>query len=156
MGVGAVEVLWFVFTIGLALWVGGAVTGQIMMARARVEGDNLRIVMLTREISWVISHFYIPVGIVAVLAGIGLVVVTGTSLLSWWVVFPVVIYMGIVAMGSFYSLPEYGKLNEMFIERGKNDPETHARLTKAAWVNRIELAIVTIGLFGIIVGVLGT
>jgi len=49
MGVEAV--LWFLFAVGLALWVGGAVTGQVMMARAKARKDHRLMVGLTREVS---------------------------------------------------------------------------------------------------------
>jgi uncharacterized membrane protein len=147
-------VLWFVFGLGLALWVGGAVTGQIMMARAKARKDYRTVVALTREVSWIIPRVYIPVGILAIASGLALVVLTGTSFFSWWVVLPILVYLGIVVMGSTYSLPEYARLNGMFAERGERDPEAHRRLTRAAWVNRVELVIVAAALFGIVAGVL--
>ena len=147
-------VLWFLFAMGLALWVGGAVTGQIMIARAEARKDYRAVVALTREISWIIPRVYIPVGILAIISGLALVVLTGTSFFSWWLVFPTLVYLGIVVMGSTYSLPEYGTLNRMFAERGERDPEAHRRLRRAAWVNRIELVIVAVALFGIVAGVL--
>jgi hypothetical protein len=150
MGVEAV--LWFLFAVGLALWVGGAVTGQVMMARAKARKDRGLMVGLTREVAWIIPHLYIPVGIVGIGAGLALLFLTGTGLFAWWVLFPLAVYLGIIVMGSVYSLPEYGRLNRMFAERGENDPEAHRRLMRAAWVNRIELAIVLLALFGIAVG----
>lgn len=125
-------VLWFLFAVGLAMWVGGAVTGRIMMARAKARKDHRLMAGLTREVAWIIPHFYIPVGIVAVFAGVVLLWLTGTSLLSTWVLFPVAVYLGIIVMGSVYSLPEYARLNRMFAERGEDAPETHRRLMRAA------------------------
>lgn len=104
-------VLWFAFGLGLALWVGGAVTGQIMLARAKARKDYHTVVALTREVSWIIPRVYIPVGVLAIVSGLALVVLTGTSFFSWWVVLPVLVYLGIVVMGSAYSLPEYARLN---------------------------------------------
>jgi hypothetical protein len=151
---GVFGMLWFAFGLGLALWVGGAVTGQVMMARAKARKDYRTVVVLTREVSWIIPRVYIPVGVLAIASGLALVVLTGTSFFAWWVVLPILVYLGIVVMGSAYSLPEYGRLNRMFAERGERDPEAHRRLTRAAWVNRIELAIVALALFGIVAGVL--
>ena len=151
---GVFEILWFVFGLGLALWVGGAVTGQVLMARVKARKDYHTVVALTREVSWIIPCVYIPAGILAIVSGLALVMITGTSLFSWWVVLPILVYLGIVVMGSTYSLPEYGRLNRMFAERGERDPEAHRRLRQAAWVNRVELVIVAVTLFGIVVGVL--
>lgn len=148
-----VQALWFSFAMGLALWVGGAVTGQILMARAKARGDGRTMVALTREVAWIIPRVYIPVGLVAIGAGVLLVFLSGVGFFSWWVLLPLLVYLGIVVMGSVYSLPEYGKLNKMFAERGEGDPEAHRRLTRAAWVNRVELVIVSAALFGIVAGI---
>ena len=153
MEVGWAEALWFLFPMGLGLWVGGAITGQIMMARAKARQDRQLMVGLTREISWIIPRFYIPVGLIGMVAGLALLLLSEVSFFSWWVLFPLLVYLGIVVMGSVYSLPEYGRLNEMFARRGENDPEAHRRLTVAAWVNRVELVVVAAALFGIVVGV---
>jgi hypothetical protein len=142
--------------MGLALWVGGAVTGQVMMARAKARKDDAMVAGLTEQVSWIIPRVYIPVGIVGIAAGVALAVLSGVSFLSWWVLLPVLVYLGIIVMGSAYSLPEYGRLNRMFAERGEHDHETHRRLVRAAWVNRAELVIVAVALFGIVVGVLAT
>lgn len=149
---GVVEVIWFVFVMGLALWVGGAVTGQVMVARAMIFKDHRMVVSLTREIAWIIPRLYIPAGLCAIFAGCILILLTEVSFLSWWVVLPIIVYAGIVVMGSAYSLPEYRKLNKLFSERGERDSEARRRLHKAAWVNRVELVIVVAALFGIVAG----
>lgn len=111
--------LWFLFAVGLAVWVGGAVTGQIMMARAEARGDNGFMVGLTREIAWIVPRVYIPAGVVGICAGLLLLFLSGVSFLSWWVLFPILVYLGIIVMGSAYSLPEYGRLNALFAQRAR-------------------------------------
>lgn len=69
-----------------------------------------------------------------------------------WVIFSAALYFVIVVMGTVYSLPEYGRLVRMVAERGEGDPEAHARLVRAAWVNRAELFLVFVALFGIVIG----
>ncbi len=129
---GVLGMLWFLFAVGLALWVGGAVTGPIMMARAKATKDHFLLVGLTREVSWILPHLYIPASIVAILASFVLLLVTGTSILFAWVLFPVAVYLRIIVMGSVYSLPEYARLNRMFAERGEEDSEAHRRLKRVA------------------------
>ncbi len=127
--------------LSLVVWVGGAITGQFMLARARARRDNVQVVLLVEQVRWLITHVYIPAGAVAFVSGVGLALATGTPLTAWYVVLPLLMYVGLAFMGGLYSLPEYTRLVKAAGERGVSDPEWHQRLWKAAWVNRIELAL---------------
>lgn len=47
-------------TVSTMVWVGGAVTGQIWMARARLTDDHATRAMLLPQINWIIRRVYTP------------------------------------------------------------------------------------------------
>jgi hypothetical protein len=65
--------------------------------------------------------------------------------------FPILVFVATIRMGSVYSLPEYKRLTRVLEERGAQDRDFQQRLTRAAWLNRIELGFVVLGIIGIIV-----
>ena len=137
--------------LSVVIWVGGAITGQIMLARARE--DDVLVVLLVEHVRWLITHVYIPSATAALLAGLGLAFVTGTPLTAWYVAFPLALYVGLAIMGGMYSLPEYKRFLEAADRHGVSvlsDPDWHRRLWRTAWLNRIELALFAIAFVGVI------
>jgi hypothetical protein len=57
-------------------------------------------------------------------------------------------------MASVYSLPEYKRLTQVLNERGPQDASLQRRLTVAAWLNRVELCLVVMGLVGLTLSLL--
>jgi len=136
---------------GVGLWVGGATTLQVLFARARRSGDPARAVAAMRDIAWVIPRVFIPASLVGVGAGAALVARSPATRLSEpRVAFPLAVYAATVVTGSVYSLPEYGRLQQLADDRGPADPELHQRLTRATWVNRAELALVCLAVAGLV------
>jgi hypothetical protein len=143
------ELLAALLVLSLIFWVGGAITGQIMLARARVLHDMTFAANLIPMVRWLITTIYIPAAATAFTSGLVLAYLNGISLTTPWLLFLIFVFTATVIMGSVYSLPEYKRLTQMLNERGPHDMELHRRLTLAAWFNRIELCLIVIGLVGI-------
>jgi hypothetical protein len=60
------------------------------------------------------------------------------------------VFVGTIGVGSFYSLPEYARIVTLLGANDPRDPRLQQRIEIAAWVNRIELFFVLIGLIGIV------
>lgn len=137
--------------LSLIVWVGGAITGQIWMFRAGQQGDlNTRVVLLP-QILWIIRRVYIPMAATAFTSGLLLAWRAGVSWTAPWLLFPVIVFIATVVVGSLYSLPEYSRLVALLGHRSASDPELQRRIEIAAWVNRVELGLVLIGVVGVIV-----
>lgn len=136
---------------GIIIWVGGAITGQIWMFRARQLGDLQLRATLIPYINWIIRTIYIPMASVVGTCGLLLAWRSEISLTTPWVLFPMIVFIGTIIVGSAYSLPEYARLVTLLQDGNLRDPAIQRRIEVAAWVNRIELFLVLIGLIGIIV-----
>lgn len=137
-------------TLSLGIWVGGAITGQIWMFRAGLRGDLVTRATLLPQINWIIRAIYIPMAVTAVTSGLLLAWRTGASLTAPWLLFPLAVFGATIVVGSLYSLPEYTRLVRILRERGPNDGALQRRIDIAAWVNRVELLLVLVGIVGIV------
>jgi uncharacterized membrane protein len=136
---------------GLVIWVGGAITGQIWMFYAGQRGDFALRAALIPYINWIIRYIYIPLAATAFICGLVLAWRNGIPFTTPWILFPIIVFVATVITGSFYSLPEYSRLVHLLRTGDGRDQMLQRRITIAAWVNRIELLLVLIGLVGVII-----
>ena len=142
--VGLLPIQWLVYGLGLSLvlWVGGAVSGQILLARLLdrdVEGDETAAYL--RQLLWIIPRFYVPLGFVAVGCGAALVLLTGANPLAPAILIPFALYLLTAVAGSAISAPGYVRLLRAH-SAGLSQSEFRRRLLPLAWLNRVELALV--------------
>lgn len=136
---------WLVLGLGaaLVLWVGGAVSGQILLARLLDrDADGRQVLDYLRQLLWIIPRFYVPLGFVALGCGLGLVAVTGTGFATPAVLVPLGLYLLTAIAGSAISAPGYVRLVRLAETAGADHPDVRRRLLPLAWVNRAELALV--------------
>lgn len=121
---------------------GGAVSGQILLARLLDRADGREVLEYLRLLLWIIPRMYVPVGMAGVGCGITLVAISGTSFTQPAVVVPLALYALTVLAGSVLSAPGYVRLIRLADTNGPDDPRVLQRLMPLAWLNRAELALV--------------
>lgn len=136
------QLLLLILLTGLGVWIGGAISLQVLIARAQLRNEYTQTITLMRQILWIVTRLFVPIGMLGVLAGVGLVFVTDAQFSDTYVFLPLLLYLMIALVGTFFSFPEYQRLDKLAQERGDDDMEVQQRLNRAAWVNRIELVIV--------------
>jgi hypothetical protein len=128
--------------LGLVLWVGGAVSGQILLARLLDRASGREVLEYLRLLLWIIPRVYVPAGMVGVGCGIALVAVSGVSFTQPAVVVPLALYALTAVAGSVFSAPGYVRLIRLADTQGPDDPRVLRRLMPLAWLNRAELTLV--------------
>jgi len=147
-GVGFVTGLttrqWLALGIGasLVLWIGGAVSGQIILARLIDKGSGQQVVDYLRQLLWIIPVCYVPAGVIAVACGVVLVEITDTSFWNASVLVPLVLYALTAVAGGVLSAPGYVRLTRFAAAYGPEHPQIGRMLAPLAWLNRIELVLV--------------
>lgn len=137
--------LTYLLVVGLVVWVGGAITGQILLAHA-LDRDGSQALSLVGQIMWIVPRVYVPVGTVAVAAGIALAVRQGLDLTAGWILMPVALYVATAILGTTVSAPGYVRLARLAERTGPADPRYRHGLLRLAWLNRSELALVLLAL----------
>lgn len=152
VGASTDAVLTWTFVGSLAMWLGGAVSGQILLARLLDEDlDGYDVRVYLSLLLWLIPRFYVPLGLVAVAAATVLLLRHDESLWQVNVALPALLYVLLSVAGAAISAPGYTKLmrdaDSLF--GAANAAGLRVRLLPLAWLNRIEL-VLAVGLGGIL------
>ncbi len=132
------EPLKVIHVLAAVLWVGGAATIQILVTRMQRAKEMARISELGRDLE---MKFYAPLSVIVLLAGIGMVIVSGWNFTDLWIVFGLVGIIASALVGTIYLGPESGRIGALTEQKGPDDPEVQARMSRLFTISRIELAV---------------
>ena len=135
------ELLLFVHVLAAVVWIGGALSLQLLAIRAERSPDGGRVANIATEAEWVGSRIFLPASIVLLLAGIGLTLEGDWGFTTLWVLLGLIAYGLSALTGSLFLGPESGRIGKMIAEVGPQDPEVIARIKRIFLVSRIELVV---------------
>lgn len=134
-------ILKVVHVLAAVVWVGGAVTTNILGTRITRAGDDNRLVAFGRDAEWVGTHVYFPSSMVVLLFGILAALRGHDSFTSAWLIIGIVGVALTATTGSSFLGPELKRISAIFEERGASDPEGKRRLARLVKVARVDLAV---------------
>jgi uncharacterized membrane protein len=135
------ELLLFVHVLTAVVWVGGALSLQVLAIRAERSADGGRVANFATEAEWVGSRVFLPSSIVLLLAGIGLTLEGDWGFTTPWVLLGLIAYGLSALTGSLFLGPESGRIGKMIADVGPRDPDVLARIKRIFLVSRIELVV---------------
>jgi uncharacterized membrane protein len=135
------ELLLFVHVLTAVVWVGGALSLQVLAIRAERSADAGRVANFATEAEWVGSRVFLPSSIVLLLAGIGLTLEGDWGFTTPWVLLGLIAYGLSALTGSLFLGPESGRIGKMIADVGPQDPDVLARIKRIFLVSRIELVV---------------
>jgi uncharacterized membrane protein len=135
------ELLLFVHVLAAIVWIGGALSLQVLAIRAERSPDGGRVANVATEAEWVGSRIFLPASIVLLLAGIGLTLEGDWGFTTLWVLLGLIAYGLSALTGSLFLGPESGRIGKLIAEVGPQDPEVIARIKRIFLVSRIELVV---------------
>jgi uncharacterized membrane protein len=135
------ELLLFVHVLAAVVWVGGALSLQVLAIRAERSADGGRVANFATEAEWVGSRVFLPSSIVLLLAGIGLTLEGDWGFTTPWVLLGLIAYGLSALTGSLFLGPESGRIGKMIADVGPRDPDVLARIKRIFLVSRIELVV---------------
>jgi uncharacterized membrane protein len=135
------ELLLFVHVLAAVVWIGGALSLQVLAIRAERSPDGGRVANIATEAEWVGSRIFLPASIGLLLAGIGLTLEGDWGFTTLWVLLGLIAYGLSALTGSLFLGPESGRIGKMIAEVGPQDPEVIARIKRIFLVSRIELVV---------------
>jgi uncharacterized membrane protein len=127
------------------VWVGGAVTLNVIGTRMWRARASERVASFGRDTKWLGDHIYIPSIGVLLVVGIWMVIESP----AWnfgqvWVLFGL---GGIAATGFTGALflgPGAARMGQLIDERGPDDPEVLAHIRRILTVSRLDLLVLTL------------
>jgi uncharacterized membrane protein len=135
------DLLLFVHVLAAVVWVGGAVSLQVLAIRAERSGDGTRVASFATEAEWIGGRVFLPASLVLLLAGIGLTLEGDWGFTTPWVLLGLVAFGLSALTGSLFVGPESGRIGALITDLGPNDPVVAARIKRVFLVSRIELAV---------------
>lgn len=145
------EFLKFVHILAAVVWVGGAVTSQVISLLATRSGDASRRAALATEVEWLGTRVFTPASGVLFLFGIFLVIEGNWSFGEPWVGAGILIWLLSTIAGSAFYGPELGRIRKMGAAGGADSPAVTARVDRLLLVSRIELVLLVLAIFLMVV-----
>ncbi|MGH2790803.1 MAG: DUF2269 family protein [Actinomycetota bacterium] len=144
------EYLLFIHVLMAVVWVGGAVTLQVMGSRLQKADDPVQMARFAREVEWIGTRIFTPASLLILIVGI-FMVLDAWSFGDLWIVMGLAGFGYSFVNGAFFLGPTSGKTGKMIEERGPEDAEVQSNLEKLFLLSRIELVVLIVVIFAMTV-----
>src|SRR5688500_7643962 len=105
------EVLKFVHILAAVGWVGGAILSQAQIAWVRSKSPQAYADFIDFQ-AWLSTHYFAPLSVVVVLAGVGMVIQSGYNFADTWILIGIVLFLVTMFTGMLYLGPQTEKIKE--------------------------------------------
>lgn len=137
------EALKFVHVLAAVAWVGGAILSQAQVAWVQGKGAQAFADLIDFQ-AWLSTRYFAPLAVVVVLAGIGMVIVSGYNFTDTWIVIGIVLFLVTMFTGMLYLGPQSEKIKEALGPGGERDAALQARIDRVTLATRIDLAVLVL------------
>jgi len=145
------EFLKFVHILTAIIWVGGAVTVQVLAFRILKTNDWNRLATFAGDAGALGERLFAPASGILVLVGILMVIDSGWAFSDTWIVIGIVGFVATLVTGLFYLTPTAKKIATLMEQRGPEDPETQSTIKQLLAISRIDLVVLVIVVFNMVV-----
>jgi uncharacterized membrane protein len=135
------QALVFVHILMAVVWVGGAALIQGLVIRAKRSSEPGAMAHLAGQAEWVGVRLFMPASLILIASGMWAVIEGPWEFDQAWISagFAVWILSFLVGMG--FLAPESGRIKKLMDERGPDDGQVRARLSRIFLVSRVELLL---------------
>jgi uncharacterized membrane protein len=130
-----------VHVIAAMIWIGGGALLMILGIVAERRRDPVELATVARQAAMVGEKLFAPAGIVVVAMGVAMMVNTNWGWGKFWVIAGLVGYAITFVTGVGVLSPMTKKIAALTEEKGSNDPETAAAITRVLQIVRIDVAM---------------
>lgn len=134
---------WYAFfkvvhVAGAVLWVGGGLTITILALWAERKQDPVEMATLARQAAFVGERVFAPVGLLVLLAGIGMVINLHWGWGTSWIVAGLVGYAITFLTGLLVLGPQAKHIGQLIESKGAEDAETQAAIRRILLIARVD------------------
>jgi uncharacterized membrane protein len=130
-----------VHVIAAVIWIGGGALLMILGLAAERKRDPVELATVARQAAMVGEKLFAPAGVVVVAMGVAMMVNTNWGWGKFWVIAGLVGYAITFVTGVAVLSPRTKKIAALMQEKGPNDPETAAAITRVLQIVRIDVAM---------------
>ena len=135
------NILQALHVLAAVVWVGGAVTLNVMATRLQAAGDATRLMAFARDTEWMGKRVYLPSSIAVLVFGVLAVIVGEIGFSTLWVAIGLIGIVFTALTGSLFIGPESKRLADLADDRGVDDPEVRRRIARLFKLARIDLVV---------------
>jgi uncharacterized membrane protein len=144
------EYLLFVHVLMAVVWVGGAVTLQIMAILIQKASDPGRMAQFAHQAELIGMRLFAPASLLILIAGI-FMTLDAWSFSDLWILMGLAGFAYSFVNGAFVIGPLSGKTGKLIEERGADDAQVQSNLSRLFLLSRIELVILIVVIFAMTV-----
>ena len=130
-----------IHVLAAVVWIGGGAFLTILGVAAERKKDPVELATVARQAAMVGEKLFAPAGIVVVAMGVAMMVNTNWGWGKFWVIAGLVGYAITFVTGVAVLSPMTKKIAALTQEKGPNDPETAAAITRVLQIVRIDVAM---------------
>lgn len=135
------ELLLTIHVIAAIVWVGGGTAMHILGRRVLKRRNGEEIYNFSTEVNTVAPRLFIPMSLLLLISGIGLVEEGGFQFSQLWIILGLSGYAISFIVGIAYYGPQDKRLQQLVAEKGPLDPGVAGNVRAALMVNQVELLI---------------
>jgi uncharacterized membrane protein len=141
------QVLVFLHVLSAVIWVGGAITGQLLAMQISRSDDPADLPKYARQIAVLGNRLFLPAAIVIIVTGV-VMTIQAWSFEQLWIAVAIVLWILSAALGAIYVGPRIKRATASFDAEGPTSEEGRRQLNSVLLVARLELLsfLVIIGL----------
>jgi uncharacterized membrane protein len=128
----------WVHVTGAILWVGGGLTLTILALRAERSSDPAEMATIARQAAFVGERVFAPIGLLVLLAGIGMVVNLHLDWGTSWIVIGLVGYAITFLTGLLVLGPQAKRVGQLIETAGADAAETQAAIRRILLIARVD------------------
>jgi uncharacterized membrane protein len=125
------------------VWVGGAITMQLLASRVQRVGTRTQLVEMTGHIEFVATRLFIPASLILLVLGIWMVSLRW-SFGQTWVILGIAMFLYSFLSGSLYLSPQMRKVKTVVERKGPDSDEVAVLAGRIFLVSRIELVFLVL------------
>jgi uncharacterized membrane protein len=131
----------YVHVTGAVLWVGGGLTLTILALRAERARDPQEMATIARQAAFVGERVFAPVGLLVLLAGIGMVVNLNIDWSTSWIVAGLVGYAITFLTGLLVLSPMAKRVGKLMETKGAEAPQTQEAIQRILLIARVDVGV---------------
>ena len=128
----------WVHVTGAVLWVGGGLTLTILALKAERSSEPAEMAMIARQAAFVGERVFAPVGLLVLLAGIGMVINFHWGWGTSWVLIGLVGYAITFLTGLLLLGPQAKRIGQLIETVGAEAAETQAAIKRILLIARVD------------------
>jgi uncharacterized membrane protein len=131
------------------VWVGGAITMQLLATRIQRAGTRAQLVEMTGHIEFVATRLFIPASLILLVLGIWMVSLRW-SFGQTWIILGIAMFLYSFISGSLYLSPQMRKTKALVEREGVDSDQIPVLVGRIFLVSRVELVFLVLIVFDMV------